>query len=135
MADDDTCGLDETARKKVQVLDVRERNGRIFHITDGFIEAKTAVKGSIDWEERFMKMQQHTGEHIVSGLIHARIRGIIMSASILAVRTVRWTLTVRSQKRNFDRIEAEANKAVWQKPESIYALSEEGGTVSDRISE
>ena len=52
MADDDTCGLDETARKKVQVLDVRERNGRIFHITDGFIEAKTAVKGSIDWEER-----------------------------------------------------------------------------------
>ena len=40
MADDDTCGLDETARKKVQVLDVRERNGRIFHITDGFIEAK-----------------------------------------------------------------------------------------------
>ena len=51
MADDDTCGLDETARKKVQVLDVRERNGRIFHITDGFIEAKTAVKGSIDWEE------------------------------------------------------------------------------------
>ena len=71
MADDDTCGLDETARKKVQVLDVRERNGRIFHITDGFIEAKTAVKGSIDWEERFMKMQQHTGEHIVSGLIHA----------------------------------------------------------------
>ena len=67
MADDDTCGLDETARKKVQVLDVRERNGRIFHITDGFIEAKTAVKGSIDWEERFMKMQQHTGEHIVSG--------------------------------------------------------------------
>ena len=37
MADDDTCGLDETARKKVQVLDVRERNGRIFHITDGFI--------------------------------------------------------------------------------------------------
>lgn len=48
MADDDTCGLDETARKKVQVLDVRERNGRIFHITDGFIEAKTAVKGSID---------------------------------------------------------------------------------------
>ena len=71
MADDDTCGLDETARKKVQVLDVRERNGRIFHITDGFIEAKTAVKGSIDWEERFMKMQQHAGEHIVSGLIHA----------------------------------------------------------------
>lgn len=72
MADDDTCGLDETARKKVQVLDVRERNGRIFHITDGFIEAKTAVKGSIDWEERFMKMQQHTGEHIVSGIVHRR---------------------------------------------------------------
>ena len=29
MADDDTCGLDETARKKVQVLDVRERKYRL----------------------------------------------------------------------------------------------------------
>ena len=100
MADDDTCGLDETARKKVQVLDVRERNGRIFHITDGFIEAKTAVKGSIDWEERFMKMQQHTGDHIVSGLIHAAY-GYNNVGFHLGSETVRWTLTVRSQKRNF----------------------------------
>ena len=30
------------------------------------------MKGILDWVERFMKMQQHTGEHIVSGLVHSR---------------------------------------------------------------
>ena len=29
-----------------------------------------AVTGTIDWEWRFDKMQQHTGEHILSGLLH-----------------------------------------------------------------
>ena len=28
------------------------------------------VKGTIDWEKRFSNMQNHTGEHIVSGLMH-----------------------------------------------------------------
>lgn len=32
----------------------------------------TEVSGEIDWKERFIKMQQHSGEHIVSGLVHAR---------------------------------------------------------------
>ena len=29
------------------------------------------MTGKIDWDMRFLKMQQHTGEHIVSGLVHA----------------------------------------------------------------
>ena len=28
------------------------------------------VQGKIDWDARYDKMQQHTGEHIVSGLVH-----------------------------------------------------------------
>ena len=113
MADDDTCGLDETARKKVQVLDVRERNGRIFHITDGFIEAKTAVKGSIDWEERFMKMQQHTGEHIVSGLIHAAY-GYNNVGFHLGSEDCTMDFDGEITEEELRRIEAEANKAVWK---------------------
>ena len=113
MADDDTCGLDETARKKVQVLDVRERNGRIFHITDGFIEAKTAVKGSIDWEERFMKMQQHTGEHIVSGLIHAAY-GYNNVGFHLGSEDCTMDFDGEITEEELCRIEAEANKAVWK---------------------
>lgn len=56
----------------VRVLDVQEHDGKIFHITDRPVPAGSTVSGQIDWAERFMKMQQHTGEHIVSGLVHAR---------------------------------------------------------------
>ena len=30
------------------------------------------MKGAIDWDRRFDLMQQHTGEHILSGVIHAK---------------------------------------------------------------
>lgn len=59
--------LDEAA-----VFDVKEREGVICHMTDRPLEEGKIVHGRIDWEERFEKMQQHTGEHIVSGLVHAR---------------------------------------------------------------
>lgn len=56
----------------VKVTDVQEKDGIIYHITEEPLAPGTEVNGSIDWQERFMKMQQHTGEHIVSGLVHAR---------------------------------------------------------------
>ncbi len=55
----------------VNVVDVLEREGVIYHITDGPVEAGTAVTGRIDFEERFDKMQQHTAEHIVSGIVNS----------------------------------------------------------------
>ena len=30
------------------------------------------MKGEIDWEKRFESMQQHSGEHIISGIVHGR---------------------------------------------------------------
>ena len=36
------------------------------------LEVGSIVTGKINWEERFEKMQQHTGEHIVSGIVHER---------------------------------------------------------------
>lgn len=56
----------------VTVTDVQEKNGVIYHMTEAAFEPGSIVTGRIDWPERFMKMQQHTGEHIVSGLVHAR---------------------------------------------------------------
>lgn len=55
-----------------RVFDVQEKDGVIWHKTDGAIEVGMEVEGCIDWKERFVKMQQHTGEHIVSGLVHER---------------------------------------------------------------
>ncbi|MBQ7820926.1 MAG: hypothetical protein IJ391_01395 [Clostridia bacterium] len=51
------------------VLDVREKNGIITHFTDMPLEVGSRVHGGIDFEDRFEKMQCHSGEHIVSGLI------------------------------------------------------------------
>lgn len=56
----------------VRVTDVREKDGIITHYTDGPLPEGETVEGVIDWPERFRKMQTHTGEHIVSGLIHEK---------------------------------------------------------------
>ena len=54
----------------VRVLDVQEKKGIIYHKVDGELVVGEEVIGTIDWEERFSKMQNHSGEHIISGLVH-----------------------------------------------------------------
>ncbi|NLM61379.1 MAG: hypothetical protein GX193_04810 [Clostridiales bacterium] len=56
------------------VSDVQEKHGVIIHFTDKPFEPGSTVHGSIDWERRFSNMQQHSGEHILSGIIN-RISG------------------------------------------------------------
>ena len=55
----------------VRVLDAQERDGLIYHKMQDALTVGKTVQGMIDWEERFSKMQQHSGEHIVSGIVHA----------------------------------------------------------------
>ena len=55
----------------VPVLDAQERESLIYHLLEKPLEVGKTVEGKIDWEERFSKMQQHSGEHIVSGIVHA----------------------------------------------------------------
>lgn len=57
---------------QVNVLDVKRRNGEILHITDAPLELGMTVHGILDWERRFDHMQQHSGEHILSGVVHAQ---------------------------------------------------------------
>ena len=54
------------------VTDVHEKNGVIFHNVDRAVEIGKTVSGFIDWARRFDHMQQHSGEHICSGLICGR---------------------------------------------------------------
>ena len=56
---------------EVQVTHVEEKHGVVVHETDAPLEVGSTVHAAIDWEQRFSNMQQHTGEHIISGLIHA----------------------------------------------------------------
>lgn len=55
----------------VEVLDTHEKGGVVRHETKEPIEAGTVVKGKLNFAERFERMQQHTGEHILSGIVHS----------------------------------------------------------------
>ena len=71
------------------VTDVHEKNGVIFHNVDRAVEIGKTVSGSIDWARRFDHMQQHSGEHICSGLICGRYGcdnvGFHMGADIVTI--------------------------------------------------
>lgn len=56
----------------VRVTDVHEKDGQVVHYTDGPLPVGEMVRGVIDWNRRFQHMQEHSGEHLVSGLIHQR---------------------------------------------------------------
>ena len=54
----------------IEVFDVHRKDGKIVHYMKEPVEAGMDVECRIDWDRRFDHMQNHTGEHIVSGLIH-----------------------------------------------------------------
>ena len=54
-----------------KVTDVHERDGVILHTCDRSLTVGESVHGEIDWARRFDHMQQHSGEHIVSGMLCA----------------------------------------------------------------
>ena len=55
----------------VRVTDVHEKGGVVFHSLGGPVEIGETVTGRIDWARRFDHMQQHSGEHILSGILCA----------------------------------------------------------------
>lgn len=65
-------GVLHIENREIQVFDVQERNGEIIHFIDKEILPGQIVIGELDFQERFSKMQQHTGEHIISGIVHRR---------------------------------------------------------------
>ena len=97
----------------VQVWEVREKDGVIVHLCDAPLAAGAAVEGAIDWARRFDHMQQHSGEHICSGLICARFHcdnvGFHMGADAVTIdfnADIPWEALLE--------IEAEANRYIYE---------------------
>lgn len=65
-------GVLHIENRQIKVFDVQERNGEIIHFIDEEILPGQTVIGELEFQERFSKMQQHTGEHIISGIVHRR---------------------------------------------------------------
>lgn len=95
------------------VLFAREENDEIFHLCDKPLEVGRAVTGEIDWHRRFDLMQQHAGEHIVSGIIHKRYGwhnvGFHMGADVV---TIDFDGPVPAE--DLQAIEDAANDAIWR---------------------
>ena len=96
-----------------QVWEVREKDGVIVHLCDAPLAAGAAVEGAIDWVRRFDHMQQHSGEHICSGLICARFHcdnvGFHMGADAVTIdfnADIPWEALLE--------IEAEANRYIYE---------------------
>lgn len=96
----------------VHVLDTRERGEEIIHLCDGPLTAGETAEGKIDYDARFRRMQQHSGEHIVSGIIHRRWGyhnvGFHMGSD---VTTIDFDGVIPPEA--LAEIEAEANAAIW----------------------
>ncbi len=61
---------DRGALGGARVLDVHEQDGKIIHTVTAPLRRGELVQGDVDKMRRLDHMQQHTGEHIVSGIVH-----------------------------------------------------------------
>ena len=106
-------GADTGKLGSVNVLDVREEGEAVVHICDGPLAPGQSVEGAICWEERFARMQQHTGEHMVSGLIHQMFgwhnTGFHMSSQDI---TIDFDGVIPPEA--LPELEAEVNRRAWE---------------------
>ncbi len=99
------------SEKAACVSDTIEKNGVIYHFCLKPFCVGEVVSGLIDYEVRFRRMQNHTGEHIVSGLIHKHF-GFDNVGFHMGSEDVTLDLNGSLTKENLDFVEFEANKAV-----------------------
>ena len=109
----------------VRVLDTREQGETVVHLCESALEPGTVAKGIVHYENRFHRMQQHSGEHIVSGIINRRYGyhnvGFHMGTDII---TIDFDGVIPAE--DLPSIEAEANGAVWTNlPVKCWYPSEE----------
>ena len=110
----------------VRVTDVHEKDGLVFHTCDKAVEIGTEVTGIIDWERRFDHMQQHSGEHIISGILcadyHCDNVGFHLGADTVTIdynTDISWEQALAAERK--------ANETIWADTavEVTYPTAEE----------
>lgn len=96
-----------------RVLFVKEEQEKLLHLCDRALTPGSRVEGQIDWDRRFDLMQQHTGEHIVSGIIN-RLYGYQNVGFHMGAETVTIDFDGMIPNDALEQIELEANRAVWE---------------------
>ena len=94
-----------------RVLAVHTDGETITHTTDAPLTAGETVDGCLDWPARLDAMQQHTGEHILSGALH-RLFGAENVGFHIGSPYVRMDTSIPLTQEQLAQAEAEANAAV-----------------------
>ena len=96
-----------------RVTEVHERDGVIFHTCDQAVEIGSTVTGTLDWTRRFDHMQQHSGEHIISGILctdyHCDNVGFHLGADVVTIdynADISWEQALDAERK--------ANEAIWE---------------------
>lgn len=98
---------------EAEVKDVQEKDGELIHYTDKALEEGDTVHGKINWERRFDLMQQHSGEHMVSGLVHEKYGynnvGFHMGSDVI---TIDFSGVLNEEQ--LQEIEDRVNEKIWE---------------------
>ncbi len=114
----------------VPVLDVHDKAGVVFHTCAAPLDAGQTVEGAIDWARRFDHMQQHSGEHILSGIICRRFQcdnvGFHLGAEAVTIdfnTEITWEQTLEAEREANDFIcRDEPVNITYPTPEALAAL-------------
>jgi len=94
------------------VTDTREKEGVIIHTCSEPLGVGENVTGKIEWARRFDHMQQHSGEHIVSGMICSRYQcdnvGFHMGHDVVTI-----DFNAEIDPADLPELEAAANAFIW----------------------
>ncbi len=123
-------GSDTGSIGGVRVYDVQIRDGVIYHYTEKPLEEGKQVACAVDFDRRFRNMQNHSGEHIISGIVHRLYGYENVGFHLSDEMTVDFDGELT--RKQLDEIEDLANKAVYEnlpvrayfpKKDELYSLS------------
>ena len=124
---------DKGTLNDLEVLDVTIKQGILYHKLATELPTGTPVTGHVDWNRRFDFMQQHSGEHMISGLLHSHF-GLENVGFHLSDREVTLDMNGEVSLEQLRLIEEEVNAWVWKNlPVKIsWPSTEELGTLNYR---
>lgn len=106
-------GADHGMLGGVHVTDCHEHGGEVEHTTDGPLEVGAEIEGHVDAARRLDMMQQHSGEHIFSGLV-CQLFGYDNVGFHIGSEAVTMDFNGPLTEADVRRVEQLANEIVWK---------------------
>lgn len=114
-----------------KVSNVQTINGEVIHFTDIPLKEGESVKCSIDWDVRFRKMQNHSGEHLLCSIINNKF-GYDNVGFHMNENEVTFDVNGALSEEDMVNIEREANMAIYENvPITVSFPNEEEAKLLD----